>query len=280
MSDIIFVQTRWDYRHGTTGYRSYQDYFRLAELSGYPIIYVDEMDMSDVSKCYIASPRNGEWPENGWPDAKARLLFWNLEQDVYPPLAGIAETWCSDTALARKGGYRYVPMGSHEGLKLNAHVNANGKPFDVIMLSYMTPRRNAILNGWYDQDNGDLWVDGLNQLGITQAPQGWDAARHEALMQSSAMLHVHQWDEKAYCAPQRWCLAAAYSLPLITETLEDVGRFVVGQDMLMSDMRNLPAFINMWVKRNDHIILENIGHALHQKLCHEMTFKRCVEANV
>jgi hypothetical protein len=93
------------------------------------------------------------------------------------------------------------------------------------------------------------------------------------------MLHIHQHDGIQTIAPQRWALAAAYGLPLITETLLDWGIFGY-KHLLMSDYEHLPEFVKMWTRRNEARILEDYGRALHHLLCVERTFRANVEAAV
>lgn len=262
-SNPIFGLSRTDYYHQ----RSYADYFRLIELSGYEWCYFDEMCVEDPTKCYIISPYDPEW--GGFPNAKARIIWWDLEwRFEYPDVPGIWAIWISDMAHAKRVyqkrvNINYVPFGSHKDLKLDIG-EVGGKKYDVCMLSYMTNRRQYL-------------VDRLKEWDITISPQGWDAERHAALCQSSAMLHVHQHDDLRTVAPQRFALAAAYSLPLISETIDDRGVFAYS-DFLVSDYANLPQFVSMWTKRNESRILEDFGRALHQKLCVENTFKSFVEA--
>lgn len=52
MPEIIFARPRWDYN-------SYTDFYRLIELSGYPLIFFDEID-PDSSNCYVMTILNGE----------------------------------------------------------------------------------------------------------------------------------------------------------------------------------------------------------------------------
>jgi hypothetical protein len=45
-NDIIFARTRWNYE-------SYVDYWDLVELSNFPIVWLDEMDLSKIGTTYI-----------------------------------------------------------------------------------------------------------------------------------------------------------------------------------------------------------------------------------
>jgi hypothetical protein len=270
MTDIIFAQTRFDYRHPENGYGSYHDFWRLVDLSGFSTCYVDEIDPTDASKCYIYAPQNGEIHDASrdwmidWREAKAKIIFWNLEQSDYPRIPGVSEVWVSDKAFADTIGARYVLMGSHPGLMNYPPIPRTGE-YDVIMLSYMTNRRLQMAK----------W---LTDKGMTVAPNGWYEDRHTKLMRSRAMLHIHQ-NDKRYVAPQRWALAAAYSLPLITETLDQVGAFTYSK-MLISDFENLPAFCYNWIRRDDGQGLQHYGQALHQMLCFDRPFRREVMRNV
>lgn len=265
MSSIYFVQTVHDYRHPENGYGSYQDIFRLAELSGFPIIYPDEMDVTDSSKCYIFTPLNGEFA-GGWPDARAKLVHWNLEQDCYPPLPGIAETWCSDVTLAKLCNARYVFMGSHADLVYKP-LEPMEREYDVAFLAYITDRRKRLAYA-------------LDQRGIKRSPDtAWYEERHKILNSSSAFLHIHQNDGKPYMPPQRVCLAAAYKLPFISEAFADRGKLSYS-NVLTSDYANLPDFTHMWVKRNDWGILRDYGLALHSAFCRDYTFYHSVMQHV
>ncbi len=262
MTDIIFCRTDFDYIHPENGFGSYRDFFKLAELSGFPIIKVQEID-PDSDNVYIITPVNGEW-KHGWQNPRARLILWNLEQGGYEPIPGLSETWVSDARLAEVTGAKYVMMGSHPGLALEYETHLEYKPtYDVITLSYNPPRRTAIL-------------EALREHGLRCAPNGWNEQRHAALMQSRVMLNVHQNEGKNYVAPQRFALAAAYHLPVITETLDHRNGFGAGH-ILMSDYANLPEFVRNKVLRDDPHILTDYGWSLHNLLCVQNNFRSYIE---
>lgn len=265
-TDIIFAQTRFDYRNPENGYGSYHDFWRLVDLSGFPTCYLDEINASDPSKCYIFCPVNGEIKDGdtfiGWPNAKATIIFWNLEQGDYGPIPGVSETWASDKAFADTIGARYVLLGSHPGLMNYDPLSRNGA-FDVVMLSYMTPRRDQMA----------AW---LRQKGLTLAPNGWYEDRHRTLMHSKVMLHVHQNNHR-YIAPQRWALAAAYKLPLFSETLDNAGDVHL-KGCISYPYERLPHEISSCLNREN--FLPDIGAELHQFLCFDRPFAREVMRNV
>lgn len=265
MSQVIFARPRHDYQ-------SYTDFWRLVELSGYPLIYMDEMQLDNADTCYIFSTPATHWHDGverrGFPDVKARVIYYNLEwyADVdYKSIPGV-ECWGTDKWYSDKHGMRYVPLGSHAGLKLPQNgVEELPKAYDLVMLSYMTYRRQFI-------------ADRFREKGLTLAPNGWTEQRHYALLQSRAMMHVHQNEETPTIAPQRWALAAAYSLPMMSEGVADGGLFTPS-NTLFCDYGRLPDFARMWITGHDQeTMLSDYGRALHQVLCEEHTFRKSIEA--
>ena len=269
MTDITFALTRFDYYRPENGYGSYHDYLRLIQLSGFATCYLDEIDPTDPSKYYIIGPVNGEIKDGdtfiGWPGAKARITFWNLEQGDYGPIPGVSETWVSDKAFADQIGARYVLMGSHPGL-MEYDPIPRVYQYDVAMLSCMTPRREQMA----------VW---LREKGLRVAPNGWYEERHRILMQSRVMLHVHQ-NDKRYVAPQRWALAAAYKLLVISERVDNYGD-LMRYCLPNTDFRELPSLIEKHLTKDNHEHdLPRYGEALHQVLCFDRPFRREVMRNV
>lgn len=140
--------------------------------------------------------------------------------------------------------------------------------YDAILLAHMTYRRQVI--------QGQL-ID----LGLTVAPnEGLHGAeRHDILSDTRAMVHVHQRDNWKRHAPQRFALAAAYKMPLFSETVIDMGKLNLSH-VFYSDHANLAQHVYNWIGRNDVNILDHYSQALHQLLCYEYTFKKCVESAV
>lgn len=268
MADIIFCDTAF---HQNGGYVSYDDFYRLVELSSYPIIPLSQLDPNDASKCYIVTPLNDEWG-HGWPGARARIIHYELEwrtdwrADVNTP-SGIAETWTMDAAYAARIGAKYVPIGSHPGLMLPMTVG-DAQPYDGCFLAYMVPRRQQIAHE-------------LQQLGLSLAPHspGNGFNRHQVLRQSRAMLHIHQHEHIRGVACLRWAIAAAYRLPIISESVDDYGIFN-HSNMLTGDFGSYARNAYAWLKESDPRVLAHFGQALHQLLCVDKTFKHMIEANV
>lgn len=261
MDEVVFARPRHTYG-------SYSDFWRLVELSGFPIIYMDEID-ADSDNIYIFSTPDTHWHDGtyhqGYPGARARMICYNLEwyADVdYRAIPGV-EIWSPDKWWAEKIGAKYVPMGSHGGLCHEDGLDW-AKVYDVATLWAPSFRRYV--------GRGQLISHGINI-----APDGWGQARHELLSQSRCMVTVHQKDGLATVAPQRWCLAAAYGLPMITETLADSGIFTATY-RLMCDLEYLGQFVQTWLAPENANALADYGHGLHQLLCERYTFRKGIEA--
>jgi hypothetical protein len=258
MGEVIFARPRHNYD-------SYTDLYRLIELAGYPLIFADEIQ-PDSDNCYIVTIYNGE-TQGGWAGAKARIVLYDLEwhMDGLPAIPGVAEIWSPDKWVADKLGWRYVPLGSDARLNPEPDINYSDCPkhYDVALLSYMgPPRRQQVAHG-------------LQQRGVSFAPNGWGLERHAALQASRVMAHIHQLEGVYAVAAQRFCLAAAYHLPLVTETLAGPGIFA--GKVLMTDAAHYPEFTAMWLA-GDGNRLADLGRELHYLLCVEHTFRKCVEA--
>lgn len=265
MSNVYFVRMP-EMREGV--YPGYLDYFRLAELSGYPAIYLDEVD-PDSDNTYILTPLNGNWMA-GWQNPKARIIWhdleWRVKDSGYqwsaaelatPP--GVSEVWASDRWYAQQIGARYVPLGSHPGLV--EHEPA-GEAYDVAFMAYMGPgRRNQI-----------AWQ--IETEGLTVAPSVWNPERDALLKSAACMVHIHQWDNVSTVAPIRFAIAAAYGLPLISEQVQD--RDIFEDVVLFSDYAAISRYTATLVRRYADVLKER-GVALHELLCSEYSFRTCIE---
>lgn len=273
-----FVQTRHFYE-------PYKDLFDLARLSDYPVIYIDEVEALDaVGNAFIVSPANGEWTHWRKGQFQARVIMLQLEYNIdgqNNPPAAVTEIWHGDKWHAETYGYRYVPLGSHEGLNIADNPTLD-KRYDVAMLSYMSNRRQVMLQM-------------LDKEQVTQAPTLWGVERSNALTQARAMLHVHQWGklpedvlqahgigldynvghvDMPCVAPLRWCIAAAHKLPMITEQVMDRGVFTPDV-LLQAEFRYLAGFVRYLI--DSDYPLQEFGDALHERLCCDYTFRRSIE---
>lgn len=194
-----------------------QIFWRLVELSGFPTIYVDEVDVSNHG-IFIVAPMNGEWRphiENQRTKPRnAHLILWNLERPsgsagsvgqyaqsnrdlIYNRYCD--EVWVSDRRLAEETALRYVTLGSHSGL---GQPGAD-KIYDLVHMSYEDPRRQTIYKHFHN-------------IG----PNAWPPERDRILQQSRFALNIHQ-DNHPFQEPLRFALFAAYGLPILSETVYD-----------------------------------------------------------
>ena len=251
MGQVMFCKTRYFYQ-------PYVDFWNLVALSGYPTIYVDELDPQS-DNTYIVTPLNGEW-KAGWQDPKARIIHWDLEwRAERQEILGIEETWASDTWYANKNHCRYVMLGSHPGMNAQPNEMAN-KAYDVAMLASMNFRRGHM-------------VDLLQEEGVRVGCEAWSDERHKMLISSKAYVYVCQHEEYPAIAPQRWALAAAYHLPIISENVADPGPFRYFG--LWADYQYIPYLVR--ARLND---CGDYGWLLYNFLCVHHPFKRCVEEAV
>lgn len=260
MGNVYFVQTE-HYRNG--GYQAHWDFWRLVELSDYPIIRLSDIDI-ESDNTYIITPANGEW-SHGFPVSRARIILYQLEWNVdgeHDTPGGVTEVWCGDKWHAEKHGYRYVPLGSHSGLN-EAYGQQFPKLYDMAFMGYRAPSRRA-----------DLLRE-LKYINVKVAPDAWGVARSELLMQSKCMGIIHQWGNIPAVAPLRMCIAAAHSLAVITETVNDAGIFGYS-DLMQSSYPFLPQFIKQ-ITRDMWYHLQDKGHNLYQKLCVDMPFRASIE---
>lgn len=207
---IYFARTRHEYP-------SYSDFWRLVELSGFELVYVDEIDVSQTA-VYIFTPMNGEvfalLDKIRDQPRRAKLIWWFLERlDSTPMLEDgsfarlrpqVDEVWVSDRwEASQHSDFRYVCLASHPGIGSDPQQ----AQYDYTHQSYVHGRREAVFND-------------LRRRTLREGPNAWGAERDRVLRSSKLMLHVHQYPLALY-TPLRFALAAAYALPLVSESLLD-----------------------------------------------------------
>lgn len=261
MSTVYFVKT-------AHFYESYQDYWRLVELSGYSAIEYDDID-PDSDNVYVFTPLTAEWSLRYSGSVKATMILWDLEYRlkessyewpesdlVTPPF--ISRVWASDKWYAERIKAEYVPFGSHAGLVGTAHTD---EAFDLAVMCYIYGRRSTALNAIKDK-------------GLTIAPNAWGDERDAVLKASSAMLHIHQHERVNSVAPQRFAIAAAYHLPLISESVYDMGIF--DKAVLYADYDALADYTALMVKRYPSLLRDK-ADMLHDLLCVKHSFRSYIE---
>lgn len=244
-------------------YPSYTDVRRLVELSGFQWtqMHGDNQPAEGIS-CIYLSP---EQPR--WTPIAGRQIWWSLEYggEYEPDLTTWrGDVWASDPAWAKAHGAKMVVMGSHPRLAdARPALVVNAPHHDVTMLAYMTPRRERIKAQLADLS----WP--------AEIYPGYGDERHEQLVTSRLMLHVHQRDDTHAIAPQRIALAAAYQLPLISEYVADAGEY--GRYIPFVKYENLNAEVRSQLAMVSDGIPQARAERLHDWLCVEHTFRMSVE---
>lgn len=267
MTDITFVKTRHHYD-------SYNDFFRLVELSEFPTIYVDELDVTRPG-VYIVTPMNGEWrPHIDNQKNKVRnahLILWNIERpsgsagsigqygqsnrDMIYKLQ-LDEVWVSDRRLAEMTSLRFVVLGSDEGLG----EPGSDKVFDFCHMSYEVPRRTGIYKHF-------------TNIG----PNAWPPERDDILKKSKFAVNVHQ-DVHPFQEPLRFALFAAYGLPIISESIYDSFPWS-DEYMTYATYDDLPDKIGQIIK-DDYQKWHTVGQRARQLMCHDYQFGKIVREAV
>lgn len=252
---ILFARPRHDYA-------SYQDLYRLIDLSGFPSVYIDEIDTAS-DNTYILTILNGEVPADGYPASRAKLVLFDLEYHLDGIHLPGVEVWAADKWYAEQIGAKYVPMGSHAGLADNVAFPEPSSCYDVAFIGY--------INGIHRRE---VIRQQLIERGVRVSPTGaWGEARHRVLANSRAYLHVHQHDHVPTIAPLRMVVAAAYSLPVISETVADAGMFA--HLMFRFDYTALVQGVATTI---DFATLADAGSNLYYILCDKLTFRKSIEA--
>lgn len=267
---IVFAKTRYQYD-------SYQDFWRLVELSGFPTCYLDEIELSSEN-VYIFTPHNGEFPAlvAGWglryPNRRCKIIWWLLERpDGGPkPLAESVNEVASlfDGMLASDRwvaglhpGFTHAVLGGHAGLVCGQ------EPlpivYDYAHISYAWGRREALYNG-------------MKSLGLRVAPNAFGAERARILAQTRLVVNAQQYPA-GVIAPFRFAIAAASRLPVISEEVHD------SYPHDSSDLVQAPyAQLAMATKQllGEPNRMAELAGRLYLRLCVEWTFRRGVEEAV
>jgi hypothetical protein len=271
MRPTIFARTRWNYD-------SYTDFWRLVELAGFPVVYVDQIDW-DLDVIFVTTPINGELPAHhegsdgrGIKNTRrARLVWWYLERpDAEPPsiaerldqtLRVVDAAWTSDRLVASLDPrLQHVVLGSDPGLRVHGE---EPKVYDYTHQSYAWGRREAIHHR-------------LVARGLREGPASWGAVRERVLASSRLMLNLQQYS-LPLCAPLRFAIAAPYSLPIVTEALHDPYP-LQRDDLIEAPYDAIVDTVVGALGRPD--LLDQLGWRTHQRLCVEWTFRRGVSEGI
>lgn len=272
MTNIVFVKNR-------AKFDPYVDFFHLAELTGFSIIYVDELDMS-VPGIYIVSPYNAkEWisqvESQEGKQRNAHLIHWNIErpsgsagavgkygerqrQLMYDRV--FDEVWVSDRRLADETHLRYVTLGSHPDMGQPGKMNE--KEYGFTHQSAEIPRRQTIYNVFGKQEVGK---------------NCWPPERDEILKKSKFGMATHQ-DDHPFLEPLRMSLFAAWGLPIVCETVYDAWPY--GADVVRFEHYNHMASTMRRMLNEDYQKWYEMGQKCRERMTTEYEFGEMVRIAV
>jgi hypothetical protein len=237
-------------------YPSYADFWTLVSLAGFDIRQMSAIDLDDATATYVfVTPE----PLPDVLGAKARCIAWLLEyagdyvQDVSE---WHGELWASDKAYADKVGAKFVLLGSDPRLRLATEPRTDAPEFDVTMLGYITPRRQAVK----DELAHLKWA--------TPDYPGNGVGRHTLLENTRLVLHIHQHDDAPYAAPLRYAVAAAYRKQVVSEPLANSEPYRA--HITFADREHLRDVVSYRLSYAD-------DGTLYTYLCVERPFADCVE---
>jgi len=244
---VIFVKIRND--EGEI-YRSYHDFWRLVDLSGFDKCELSEVD-KDSDNIYIFSPVNGNTINYINTPHKARFIAWQLERPNNGDenkegidRHGIEEMWFYDRAICKRDGLKYVIIGGHPDLG----GEKTECQYDMMNMCYLYGKRTRQCNK-------------LIQRGLSLSPNSYDLKERDIELASSRYgLCLHQ-DDEPVIEPLRFVLFACWKLPLIVEYSHDYH----------------PYLIQGWDKDIDNEVAILQAEYNYRLMTEVHTFRRCVE---
>ena len=258
-----------------TRYDSYIDFWRLVELSGFPICHEDEVKLGEDG-IYVVCPNNGEWTyyvDQFKDETKARVYNWNLERPgnssiddyIYSNDELIRKGYysgiiVSDRALAKRANFIHIPVGLHEGLGTPGEYD--DKEYDAIHLMCPSYRRGD----WFSSG----WGPKSEVKGLKVATNCWGEERHEKLRRTRFMVNIHQDDHKII-EPLRFTLAAAYGLRIVSEVSDDFYPYDECNGVLIPDGDYRAPFMSY-----DEVAYR-LGLYFRDKMLADFPFRLCVE---
>lgn len=268
---IIFLKTRHKYD-------SYQDFWRLVELSGYSSLYLDEVDLAS-EHTYIFTPHNGEFDpivaargRDAWDKRRCKIIWWLLERpddgnpvsfsDRLAPLLPLVDgCFASDRSVAAMHpAFTHAIVGSHPDLN-DGIEPAVVKQYDFAHMSYFWGRRESLYRE-------------IRAKGLTEAPNAYGASRSVILSQTRLMVNANQYP-KPVVAPLRFAIAAACHLPVISERMPEPYPHEENVDLALAEYEELPGRVVQLLR--DQPKMDALAAAMHERLCVEWTFRKAVE---
>ncbi len=171
---IYFVRT---HHH----YVPYDDWYKLASLSGFETCMQDELDVENPDHTYIVNHFAACGLNGNDIAAKAQIILWQTEY-IKPERyakeysSNIRRFWHMDAWQAEVMKHEYIPIGSHRDL---GYIGIAGAyKYDIALLAYASGRRQ-----WYFQRLEEAF---------NVTPNCWGDERTRALRSSRLMIHIHQ----------------------------------------------------------------------------------------
>lgn len=238
-------------------YDSYEDYWRLIELSGFEIVKQNAIDFGS-KETLIVSPANGNVAEWVKQPRNCKMICWLLERptgglNTFLP-AGFDEIWLSDRWLADQfksdPRVKFVPVGGHP--QLCPRDRLENEKWDFAHFAYTYGRRQRIVN--------EITAPHATMnKPLTIAPNAWGVEKRRILSQCRAGLCTHQ-DDLPIIEPLRYTLFACAKLPIFAEYSNDPFPYSV---LKISDIQDVWAY--------DHF-----GHENYETVAHLKPFPFCV----
>lgn len=242
---------------------SYQDLFRMVDLSGFSI-----QDQSGVG------PEDAHYIRCSHCDVCAGVgkeeIYWYLERPLHDGgILGLKsrftgylkdntykEIWVSDRRMAEELGniVKFVPIGSMEGL---SYMNED-KKYDVVHFSFETARRVPIYKG----------------VGGTIAPNVYGDPKYGIVSESKFLLNVHQSND-FYIEPLRFSLAVSAGIPIISEINYDPYPYGNNKGFIEFPYEKLIDSTNSIIKE-DYEKYREYGLSLRDKILRDYRFKENV----
>lgn len=248
------------------GYYGYLDYWKLIELSGFRTCQLDNVDLLSGETYIISVLFRDDIHQYLTSQIKihngrkvSKIVGWDLEPPNSPwgchliTRALLDQYWVSDRSL-RTGQTKAVVFGSHPDIASCQPLK--NKDIDVAFIGMLSPRRNDAL-------------EALKKSGLNVAITTFEPERGKVLSRSRAMLNI-PYRDSAFVAPPRFSVAAAYSLPILSEPLNDPWPLEPSRDILIASAQNFTDACIGWMKNEN---LESMGQNIHRRLVKEMNFK-------
>jgi hypothetical protein len=272
MNDPVFV------RSGRT-YASYTDFWRLVELSGFKTVEATKADLQK-DETYIWAAFDQEFMEllGEAPPGKrrAKVVFWYLERPdanlrpgmdpeetfrkAVTEILGWADSiWVSDRQFQVMDKRTvFSVLGSHPGL---CEQEKGPSKYDIVHMSQATPRRALLL-------------EELRKRSLVIGANAWGDERARTLSSAQLMLVIDRVDGLKVASALRWALAAAYRLPIVSESVQDPYPLVRNISIMTAPYGELARLVMDILPRSE--LLDEIADAAWRTLCEEWTFRKGV----